>query len=222
MAGARLDADRRLVRFLSEHEFTGPAYRRFEEDIVRYGIAVIGAWTREKLIFDKCRGIGIVLPWPGAEWPKDDQLELTWETVGRAAVKLRGRLIRDEWDPGEGATLNTFFIRGCLYEFPGPYLAWHRAESRRRVEVAALPDHQQADGLPGPEDILVARDEARRSLSTVTDEKARTVLILAARGYTHAEIAHLLGDGATARSVEGMLYRQRNRFRRRRAGGARS
>jgi hypothetical protein len=217
MADARLDTsrrndqrdDQRLVQFLAERDFTGPAYQRFEEAIARYGIAVISAWMHQKVIFDKCRKIGIKLPWPDDEWSKDDQYELTLETVGRAAVKLRHHLIKGEWDPGKGASLRSYFIRSCLYEFPETYRAWYRAVSRTRNEMAMPKDFEQADSAPGPEEVSVTGDEALRGLRAAGNRRVQTTLVLASQGYTHSEIAHILGEGVTARAVEGMLYRHR-------------
>lgn len=210
MADSRLDADRELVRFLAKHGFIGPAYRKFEEEIVRYGIAVIGAWMRQRLIFDKCCNIGIMLPRPDT-WSEEDRYELTLETVGRAAVKLHSDLVDKIWDPDKGASLNSYFIRGCLYEFAGIYRAWHRLEAQRRNESSILVEHEDLiDNMPGPEEMAITQAELGRGMRNIRGKKVRIALVLAAYGYTYSEIAHILGEGATERSVEGMLYRQRN------------
>jgi transposase len=48
------------------------------------------------------------------------------------------------------------------------------------------------------------------------DHRARTAVILWAYGYSHSEIAEIIGDGATARTVEGILRRfRRNAWERR-------
>ncbi|MFB4317813.1 RNA polymerase sigma factor [Actinomadura sp. 21ATH] len=206
---ARLKADRQLVEFLAAKGFGGPAYHAFANEMARYGIAVLQAWLRSGLIFVKCAEVGIRLP-PPLDWSREDQFELTLETVARAMNRLHRHLVAGKWDADRGAGLKTYFIRGCVYQFTEPYRAWHRSLDQWDQRPAE-PDERLMESSPGPEEIAVIRDQARQALRNLGDARLQAVVVLAADGYEYAEIAEVLGDGTTARSVEGLLYRHRRR-----------
>lgn len=209
-----LKADQRLVEFLAAHGFAGPVYRAFTEELARYGIAVLSAWLRSGLIFARCAEKGIRLPRPPSPWTQEDQLELTLETVARAINAFRARLVQGRWDVEGGASLRTYFIGNCIYQFTGPYKAWLRSSA---VDCGLFwdADERWPDPGPVPEEVTADRDEIRRALNDIESDTVRAAVVLSADGYSHAEIAELIGGGATARSIEGALYRHRQRARER-------
>ncbi|MBT2213198.1 RNA polymerase sigma factor [Actinomadura sp. NEAU-AAG7] len=209
--GARHKADQELVEFLAAHGFAGPVYTRFAEEMAAYAIAVLTAWLHTGMIFVRCAEKGIKLPRPPiSAWSKDDQLELALETVAVATRSFQQRLRSGHWDPGKGASLRTYFIGHCTYQFPDTYKKWLRASEGLRSCADEL-DERWPDTRPGPEDLMADRDHADRALASLPDHNLRAALVLTTLGYNHAEIAELIGEGATARSVEGALYRFRRK-----------
>ncbi len=63
---------------------------------------------------------------------------------------------------------------------------------------------------------MAHRDEIERCLAEVKDERVQQAMLMTAAGSTQAEIADLLN--CTEKTVERMLYNERQRQRKRRAG----
>ncbi|TYB47797.1 RNA polymerase sigma factor [Actinomadura chibensis] len=206
----RLKADQQLVEFLAEHGFAGPVYREFAEELAGQGMAVISAWLGSELIFVKCAEKGIRLPRPPTGWSQDDRLELTLETVARALRAFRTGLVEDRWDVERGASLRTYFIGACIYQFSRTYRVWLRSLAPECEQPGDI-DEWRLEGVPGPEDVVADRDAIRRGLQDIDSVTVRAAVVLAAEGYSRAEIAELIGGGLTARAVEGLLYRHRRR-----------
>jgi DNA-directed RNA polymerase specialized sigma24 family protein len=208
---SRLQADRELRDALAAEGFAGPAYAVFEEDLAGYGYQVMQAWLKTGYIFTLCRQAGLGLT--SERVPVGDREDLAQETVAAAlnAFKRVG-LQRGGWRPEGGASLRTYFIGALCHQFAN---VW-RKRLRTRAVPATLPLEAVPPGAasrgPGPDDIVVQRDEIRRGLVGIESERTRAALVLAAEGYEHEEIAEILGPDVTARAVEGYLRRHRRRL----------
>jgi DNA-directed RNA polymerase specialized sigma24 family protein len=209
---ARIEADAELVTQLMLSGYTGPGWDRFALALAEYGVQVIGAWVggRERLIFAKCaaKGIGALLP---VEYDADEASGLAHETVAKAIAAFRLKvLIPGRWKPAKGASLKTFFVGQCLFQFPNIYRKWQReqATARRARRTVARMD---PDFLRPVTPVEVAA-ELRRSLARLAAEgpDSTEVLRVAHRfGYTLAEIAEVIGT--TERAIEGRLYRKKTK-----------
>jgi hypothetical protein len=106
----RLAADFDLVTTLSLAGFEGGDWDYFEQELAKYGIAVMGGWLRTGLIFSRyaARGFG-GLPEMSRDFEPDEIEELTYETVSKALFHFRRDvLMKHAWDYRKGATLRTF------------------------------------------------------------------------------------------------------------------
>jgi hypothetical protein len=115
----RLAADFDLVTTLGLAGFEGDDWDYFEQELARYGIAVMGGWLRTGLIFSRyaARGFG-GLPEITRAFEPDEIEELTYETVSKALFHFRRDvLMKHAWDYRRGATLRTFFVGQCLGRF---------------------------------------------------------------------------------------------------------
>src|SRR5829696_6136984 len=115
----RLAADFDLVTTFGLQGFEGADWDIFEEELAKYGLAVIGGWTRRGVIFGKYfeRGFG-GLPEPFRDFRDDEVDELALETVGKGLYHFqRDVLRRQRWDYRKGASLRTYFIGQCLSRF---------------------------------------------------------------------------------------------------------
>jgi DNA-directed RNA polymerase specialized sigma24 family protein len=204
----RLQADCELRDALASQEFTGPAYAVFEEELASYGHQVMTAWLATGQIFALCRQAGLnlmTLPIPLSE-----REDLAQETVAEALRTFkRAALQQGGWRPEGGASLRTFFTGALFRQFAN---IWKK-RLRARVPLAepsldTLPSDTESPG-PGPADTALQRDEIRRGLAEITNDRTRVALVLTEDGYEQEEIAEILGPDVTPRAVEGYLRRHR-------------
>jgi DNA-directed RNA polymerase specialized sigma24 family protein len=204
---ALLDADRKLRDALAAEGFTGRAYAQFEEEIVRYGYQVMIAWLRSGFIFIACSESGLKIP-SGNIRPSEIE-DLAQDTVANALYAFTKRGLKEGgWQPERGASLKAYFRRALLLQFANIWRKNLRTapELRFAVPLETVP-LTLSMSTPGPEDMVINRDEARSELAKVRNYRTQAALALAADGYEQEEIADI--RGVTARAVEG--YRRRHR-----------
>jgi DNA-directed RNA polymerase specialized sigma24 family protein len=166
------------------------------------------AWLATGHIFTRCRQAGLGLK--SLPVPVGDREDLAQETVAAAltAFKRKG-LQQGGWRPDGGASLKTYFTGALCQQFANIWKKWLRT----RVIPVPLPLEAVPSGTaspgPGPDDIVMQRDEIRRGLDGIESERTRAALVLASDGYEQEEIAEILGPDVTARAVEGCLRRHR-------------
>lgn len=216
----RLAADFDLVTTLSLQRFEGEDWDVFEEELAKYGLAVIGGWTRRGAIFRKYaeRGFG-GLPEPFRDLTDDEVEELALETVSKALYHFkRDVLMKQRWDYRRGATLRTFFVGQCLSRFANVYRRWHKNEQNNRY-LSTDDDELLADlgtSSGGTANRAVDRVYAERALATVKDKRVEMAMRLTAADRSQADIAKILG--VTEKAVERMLANERRRQQKREAG----
>lgn len=136
----RLQADEELVLALQLEQFTGRLWARFSRELTRYGLGVLRAWIRHGTIYVKAKkltgyGLGRIEGWP------DDQTidDIATDTVVAALNYFRDKVLKTHrWQSSGGASLGTFFIGQCLYQFANIYRSALRAELER-IEQATTP-----------------------------------------------------------------------------------
>ncbi len=209
------EADAALHARLVAAGFTGPEFDAVADELVRYAYPILRAWIASGTIFSQARRSGVRgLPSFDGQVPAAaDNDDITQDTLVLALRRFaeRGRAGRG-WTAGGGASLATYFLSGCVLAFGETYRSWQREQRRQHLAevaaevVAAAPtDFEVLD----PADVVAARDAFQHSLPA--DARTRTAVVLAAAGYSHAEIAKILSDGTSPRAVEGMLRRYRSR-----------
>lgn len=205
--------DSELLLQLQLESYTGPVWEVFCDVVVRYAVTVLRSWLRrglmaqrlaEKRLRGRPRDLGQI-PDPEAE-------ELAGETVAVALISFRDKVLKaNRWDPRKGASLRTYFIGHCLARFIDVWAA--REAERKRSPWEPLPDDaDQRLTCDGPERQVVIEEEISEGLGDL-DERTATVVRLYAQGYRHAEIAERIGNGTTAKAVERIWARHRERQR---------
>lgn len=216
----RLAADFDLITTLGLEGFQGPDWDVFEGELAKYGLAVIGGWTRRGAIFGKYfeRGFG-GLPEPFRDFTDDEVDELALETVAKGLYHFqRDVLMKQRWDYRKGASLRTYFVGQCLSRFANVYRRWYKNEQRNRY-VTTNDDQLLVHLGPRSNDTAgraVDGVEGQRALQTVKDKRVEMAMRLTAADRSQAEIAGILG--VTEKAVERMLSNERQRQRRRAAG----
>lgn len=213
----RRAADQELRDELATHDFTGRQYGRFQEELARYGTAVLRAWMYSGYVFKLAASRGFAL------YPSDDELEelhrdsgtrddLANMTVAVALPRFRQRaLVEGGWRYDGGAALPTYFMGACLYVFPNEFRKrrvqnekWRRQSRPGPALTVPEADHDADPAVQATGNIHVVN----RLLDA--DPRARGIVALTIDGYSQEEIAELLGE-PSIRAVEGVLYRWRTR-----------
>lgn len=220
---ARLGGDEELLLRLQLGGYAERDWGPVAEELARYGLGVIRCWIRRRLIFQRvATRTGWGMPSVPEEWlHNDDDVEaLAVDTVIAALNYFKVKvLMANRWDPTRGASLATFFIGQCLYQFPNVYQSWAGKERTRRSAETALEDWTGSTAKPGPQERLLRTEELAGALAAVTSDTARRAFLLRDDGYTLAEIALQLGL-RNAKAVENLLAHQVRQFRRARGKDA--
>lgn len=209
----RRQADLELRNDLALAGFTGPQWRRFAEELARYGRAVMKAWCYSGEIFNQCRRKNCYPGPPPDDWGDDDRDGLADDVVAHAIKAFRERaLIFGEWDWKAGASLKTYFIGACVYQFPNAFRRWRTEDQTwrhlRRLDPAAeeFLEHRHHDHT---DDLALIRLESSTAFDAIPDDRTKIAMLMHSQGYTYPEIAELLDTSVKA--VDGLLIRHRKR-----------
>jgi hypothetical protein len=226
---ARREEDRELIAKLAKSNFEGPAQELFETELAAYGYPVMMAWTRTGEIVKKAAGKGrpLSIPSGGLGWSREDRSELSSETVARAVDFFREKILRGgTWDHTRGATIKTYFVGACLFQFPNVYQLWQAERRRWNSRPTVSIDDPDVPGLPyqipGDDDTehrVIARNQLQQVMAELADKypDLHQIVKMWLDGYTDAQAAKRLG--VTPRTVEGQWHRFRRGYRRRGNGG---
>jgi DNA-directed RNA polymerase specialized sigma24 family protein len=213
----QLATDAKVWDSVASAGFCGPLYDRLVDRLGRYAMGTVLGAAKSGRLFGQCRqrtGLDLCRP---CTWTPEDQEEVASATVA-SALRRFDKLARtgSGWSPERGATLATYFYGLCLDAFPNEFRAWLRYIKRGGcVELSETGEIARPRG-GDLADAMAARLDLRRDLSTLPDEQ-RHALLLQFEGYSAHEIGVRLGR--TSRSVEGLIYRARERLKKRDAGG---
>ncbi|MCZ0211341.1 hypothetical protein OZK63_38935 [Streptomyces sp. UMAF16] len=212
-------ADQRLLQMLSEDGFKGPQYDRFVQELVRYGISVLRAWMHSGYIFKLVaqRGYGLKpheLELEELASNSELREELAYMTVALALPRFRQRAFIDGgWSFSGGASITTYFMGACLYDFPNEFRKYRAAEERQRRALRQQEHYQPRVSSLNVADEVLGNLRVLDDLNGIDDVRTRAAVALTLDGYTQAEIQELL-DAASERAVEALIYRWRTKTKR--------
>jgi hypothetical protein len=221
---SRLAGDRELFSSLRRCNFSGPVWQRFvDEALARYGFDVVQGWLRTGRIVFQCRVRGIrCSAAPAAGFDDEAIHDLASDTVVRAIEPFREALHADVWSATRGASLLSFFVGQCLFQFPGVYRTWLAQQQRivptESLDVLALHRPEElVDVNPGsdPAWVVVTQEELEELLE-LADLEVQQVLLLRHEGYSYKEIAQKLR--IKTKDVDNDLARYRRELRQRQRG----
>ncbi len=210
----RLLGDRDLLLQLQLANFVGPMWDRVGEEFARYGMSVWRGWmyTGQAYIEASRSAPGSVTS-PEVPLTADDIESIINDVITLALIAFRDKVLRaGKWDPQRGASLKTFFIGQCKFQFRDVYRKFERERARHRA--LHLEDiGKEATSLPFPSaDSRLIEEETRQDfLQSLSTELARRILELKDSGYNHSEIASML-DLEDHRAVTNALHYQRRRL----------
>lgn len=208
----RLLADIELLNDARAEGFKGPRFAELARALVEYGYQVLGAWIRTGVIFQKVgeKGASRYLAGHERRVPKAlDAAELTNDVVAEGLVAFIDEVLRPgQWDHTKGAALTTYFVGQCVLRFPKIYIEWLRAtkrfESCRSLDAIARLELPSSRPYDDPEYVALIRGRLAEGRAS-TSETLRAILLLREEGYSHPEIAEVLGISVGA--IESRLHR---------------
>ncbi|MBO3732764.1 RNA polymerase sigma factor [Glycomyces niveus] len=211
-------ADEALVGKFAADDFSGPAYRNFQIELVRYGLAVMRAWLYSGRAFTLLNERQIWLRptvWELERLHRDPDArgEIADFTIARALPIFEEKALRQGgWQASGGASLPTYFIGSSLYQVPNPFRQWSRHERRHsQLELHEAPEPAATYQNVDPATQACNNDMLLRTLNRVP-EKQRQALLLSTKGYRQSEIKEILGL-TSERAVEGLIHRARTNLK---------
>ncbi|WP_116451706.1 RNA polymerase sigma factor [Blastococcus litoris] len=220
--GDRLDrmlGDADLLLNLQLSNYSPKVWKPIAEEFARYGYAVISSWIRRGLIFGivtKATNYGFTRDFDERIQGREDVHDLASFTVVNALDKfLEIALKNHSWDPNKGASLKTYFIGQCKWQFPNVYKEWRRTQ-KRRPPSDSLDDLVERNVFaPAHNNVEASFDreaEVTETLGRIESAEAQSALIYQAEGYSYAEIAVFLKLDS-AKTVENLVTRWKARIR---------
>lgn len=215
-----------LVREVLERDgFQGARFERFRDELVRYGVSVLRGWMHSGYIFHLVaeRGYGLhphELELEGLATDSDLREDLATMTVARALPRfVRRALVEGGWTFEGGASITTYFMGACVFDFPNEFRR-HRAAQERWRRVMKLQPQLYEDPV-APLSVageVLGNLEVLQHLGEISDPRMRAAVALTLDGHSQEEIREILGATST-RAIEGVLYRWRMKHKRDREAG---
>lgn len=204
-----------LVARAREEGFETAAYGVLSAHLWDYAMPVIKDALRTGKMPKMLNDRGIIQPISAADRvalhsSMESRDDLAIDTVAAGEAHLRDVTIaKDRWKPDEGASIETFFITGCLFQFPAVYRRWSKERTDMLTTLAGLHPETFAP-VRSDRDIadVAANREMARAVLRHADPDTRAILVLLAEDRTHAEVGKMVG--LSERAVEGRVYRFRS------------
>lgn len=200
-----------VLRSLAAENFEGPTYEAFVEELVKFGLRVCRAWIANGRMHRESAASGRPIGPPPLFMTTIDHSDLAVDTVMEGSRLFRRvALVGRQWSPAHGASLRTYFLGACVQVYPTVYRQWYRqAAVWMPIELTDETVESRPETVVPSVDTQLWLSDALNSLRE-SDTRGHAVLRLVASGYTHAEIASVMG--CTAKAVERILSRVRRKL----------
>lgn len=181
-------------------------------ELTGYALTVMSTLIRTGRIFAECARKGRSL---GETYriPADQDIEdLVADAVLDGLELFRRNDSADRWRSGAGAAPTSYLVGACILCFPNIYRRYWRSRliTDRVLPVGAILDDDAGDTIRSAEASALGMGMLHAVLAECAPLQ-RAAIVLEAQGYSHREMADLLG--VTHRSVEAHLRRGRKRLR---------
>jgi hypothetical protein len=215
----RLIGDSNLLYRLQLSGYAPEEWRRPSEEFGRYGYDVLVGWMFTGRIWQEVfKKTGRHPRRPDNPFDEDTIRQICADVVvnGLEAF-LENVLKKKRWDPMRGASLKTYFVGQCCFQFENVLRAHYRRLKRNREDVVKeLADWRSLQGTVESADSQVLRDEQNAgAFAVVSSDTAKEAFALQWLGYSEAEIAERLGQ-VDEKAIENMLGYQRKKAKKRR------
>lgn len=136
-------------------------------------------------------------------------------TVACALPRFRQRaLIDGGWTYEGGASITTYFMGACLYDFPNEFRRYRVGEERYRRALQRQQDFYEVPvGHLSVSDEVIGNLEVLRYLYEISDPRLQKAVALTIDGCSQEAIRQIL-DEKSVRAIEALLYRWRTKKKR--------
>jgi hypothetical protein len=194
---ARRSADIKLAASIREinYRLSHHRCRMLIPQLAAYGSGTLINQWRDNTLFDRCARAGVGrLPAPPPTWPLL-ATEFLQDVAWQAAPRFITRSL-PKWAPEGGASISSFYINYCYFEFKRHYLpfnrkAWARYRSESLTDFSR-PELLNAPALDDPERQAVAQQTYDEMMAAADDLGVRQILELLQEGKPHEQIAREL------------------------------
>jgi len=207
----RLRFDVETVLQLQLSGWSDEAWEPVAEALAEYGFGVFVGWLFTGKVFAEVRKAGQPVTVCPPSWLDDDAVQgLAGETVALAINKFKKVLMAGTWTPARGASLATYFVGQCKFQFSNVYRSWFAKEERRwgapvvfdSERVSRLDPAAEGIGLGGAADIL----------DKMPPLVAKVFKLKYLDGYTYRQIAQMVDGVADEKAAENLVTRERARW----------
>lgn len=176
--------------------YGGAEWKEFARALAEYGLPVMRAWIATGMIFTKCAEKGIAVKRLARVRDEDDANEIANDALVRALRAFKDVLKNGRWIASKGASLKTFFIGQCLFQFPNEYRRWSREQCRPKASNDVVAEHLAANRTERarPQHLVELSREAAR----IERDSPAAIAGVMELGYTAIEIAEVLGLSESA------------------------
>ena len=197
-AAARRRADIKLAAAIREIDYDLGHHRckMLIPQLAAYGAGTLINQWNDNTLFIACEraGVGKLLP-PPLTWPMlaGEFLEdVAWQAAPRFITRSLPR-----WTPEGGASINSFYVNYCYFEFKRHYVPFRRKESWRhhqeRLAELGAPELLNAPAPDNPERQALSRRTYDEMLAAAELQNVRSIVELLQQGKTYQQIADDLG-----------------------------
>lgn len=214
----RLRYDSQTVLELQLSGWSAEAWAPVAEALAEYGFGVMVGWLFTGKVFAEVTKVGQpVTPCPSS-WLDDEQVtSLADETVTNAIIKFQQVLMASKWEAGKGASLATYFVGQCKFQFSNVYRSWFVMEERRRREPVAYGLESVAEKDTAAQAVGIG--DAAGILERMPPLVAEVFRLKYLEGFSYREIAEMVDGVKDAKAAENLVTREKARWLERKRGG---
>ena len=213
----RSAADDEIVRKVREAGPGSIEYRYLADALRDLGVGTLFSLYGHGRLFAKLGSMGLKAPPPPSSF-RENVPTLIHISVNCALDRFMHRqIIGDGWRSDRGASVRTFFVNTCVYQFSDEYRKFCAEEDTGLSASDLLLELERAGPrpdcrwvAPDPEDVAIKGAEIAY-LTRLMSERQRMVILLVAEGCTHKEVGEEIG--MTADAVSMLLRRARSSVR---------
>lgn len=206
------EADRWVAQQLREinYDLTHPYVQLLADHLQSRGVGTLVNMKNSNTLFSACQKLNMRgLPPPPESWRSESQ-RIILVAVRTATSRFITHSMR-KWDSRQ-ASIETYFVNYCLFEFKRVYLEYCREEyqclaERPTGDVIQMFETRAAEG--SVEDLAIARQTIREVTKLMGSQEFAELVLLKAKGLTREQVAEMLGISASTLDRRTAEYRRK-------------
>lgn len=205
----RLAVDEHMVQAILDEGLGRRRHKYLETELIKYAAPVLKYLIYSRRIAIKCHRFGRTIDesfdlQTFNSYDVDDFIQEMM--TNELPLFTKAVFVDRRWSPSGGASLKTYFVNGCVLQFPDIFRKWRRGQ-KRYPAWGLSPDLGPPPRAPDPATSVANSDQVIRLLDKIPDQPLREVLVRRAVGYPAGEAA--AQAGLSTKAAESRLSRLR-------------